>query len=309
MKKLAVYLSALLSGLFLICGCSCTSTGPEESRFEAYGLESDDIMAVYAGDYDSDGEDDAFILKGDGKMDNFTFAFPAELWYCNGAECECVSQGKQYLFNAQVQFFGETEVLILTEYGTSSRLTRFYSAEEGHPVELNLSGKGGDYEVELIGFQTEEAEENAGYLPDVTFSLLDSQYDFCEADGITCGHTWKKYYFFWDREAREFREYGGVEITDSQLLRCDDARYVFEWIEERGGVVGDIFYRDCGIVNINYSVTSDASADIKHYYVSLKLDRQGGVHYITSGEGSYSPAMLSELAVFPEVLPDCLNSK
>ena len=46
-------------------------------------------------------------------------------------------------------------------------------------------------------------------MPDVTFSLTDSQYDFAETCGITYGQIYKMYYFFWSVVEKEFREYGG----------------------------------------------------------------------------------------------------
>lgn len=332
MKRKTAYISILLSCIILSCTCACTTTDGygennvtdnlsskesflledlEESGYEKVtvnGLSFEDIIAVYSDDFDSDGSKEAFIFTGNYTTDILVSSFSAELWFYNGSECEKISDEKTYLFNAQIQYFGETEILILTEHYTSSNITRFWGVENGIPYELNISGMGGDYELESLGVSYSESAIKNKLVPDVTFSLIDSQYDSAEAGGITCGHTYKKYYFFWSSVEKEFREYGGAVISESQLLKCDGAYDIVDRIENSGGVIGDIYYRDCGIININYSKVMNSSKDVNYYCITLRLNGNK-IHFVSNGDGSFNDAMIKDIAVYPDDIPDFMKSE
>ena len=73
-------------------------------------------------------------------------------------------------------------------------------------------------------------------------------------------------------------------------------------ISEKKGVVTEIYYRDCGIVHVNYSVQS--SPDDTHYYgITLRLIDQA-VCFVSTYEGTYQDAMISEIAIFPDHIPE-----
>ena len=73
------------------------------------------------------------------------------------------------------------------------------------------------------------------------------------------------------------------------------------YISEKKGVVTEIYYRDCGIVHVNYSVQS--SPDDTHYYgITLRLIDQA-VYFVSTYEGTYQNAMISEIAIFPDQIP------
>ncbi|MBR1441139.1 MAG: hypothetical protein IJ589_07945, partial [Lachnospiraceae bacterium] len=76
-----------------------------------------------------------------------------------------------------------------------------------------------------------------------------------ESEAIYIGHTWKNYYYYYDPEAGDFREYGAADITEEDLK----AAVGFDLAEEirgEGFTVDSIIRRDNGIINVNYSLTA-----------------------------------------------------
>ena len=259
-------------------------------------------MAFYSADYDKDGSEEAFVLIGDSEEGMGGLNYFAELWFISEKECYRLEDTKPYSINNMIMRFGNSELLILTEEYASHELVNIWGVQDGKPYKDAISGHGGDFE----DFQ----------YPNV-ISLAQSCYDAGEDRGMRLGHTYKKYYFYWDEEEACFREYGGVRITEEQLLHCDGAKDILDEIKEQGNQIDDIFYRDNKIIHINYSSGDSESRSFDNATLRLK---ENEVYLLTMAGvgdslldasnqfGIFSAAMIPEIAVYPDTLPEVFSN-
>ena len=88
-------------------------------------------------------------------------------------------------------------------------------------------------------------------------SAYDSGVDYEEGkeeEALYTGHTWKNYYFFYDKKSGDFKEYVGKEISEDELEAACGFDLAAE-IREAGYQVDVVFKRENGIINVNYSKT------------------------------------------------------
>ncbi|MCI8601591.1 MAG: M56 family metallopeptidase [Oscillospiraceae bacterium] len=150
------------------------------------------------------------------------------------------------------------------------------------------------------------------------FSVFVTDWDAAEdEDGFT-GRTEKIYWLYWDEKAGAFREYGGREISRTELLALETSgtnrmgRQLLKAID-RIGTLDSIYLRGNGVVNINYSVEKDGG--LRHHNATLQLAdgelclvtfkdtiAESGVELldITDQGGVYQQAVWPEIAVLPE---------
>ena len=306
-KRLTLMICVILLLYFCMVSCDSNPSGidsqdlVEEKQLQTEHTSKeilDNAVALFSDDFDSNGKEEAFVLL-EPESNNYIGSDLgerfAELWFYDGESFEKIADETYYLPQGSIQLFGSSKVLLLEEYYTTGSFTHFWSVENGVPYEHSISGKGGDYQKE---------EQLLGTLYDKNvsvFSLLDSKYDAAESDGMLLGHTWKRYYFSWDSNHHTFIEFGGISLTEEQFSHCKNAEEVRAYISEKKGVITEIYYRDCGIVHVNYSVQS--SPDDTHYYgITLRLIDQA-VYFVSTYEGTYQNAMISEIAIFPDQIP------
>lgn len=129
--------------------------------------------------------------------------------------------------------------------------TRLWTIENGAPKELDCPA------------------EQLVWLDGGEFTGTRSAWDAIEdGDGGT-GHTQKIYWLFWDEEAGALREYAGEEITEGELLELAQkgssgensrlVRQVLDAIRAEGGVLGSIWLRGNGVINLNYRIPLDGA--------------------------------------------------
>lgn len=320
MKKTAAFLLSAFACLFLLSGCNDALDGGAQSGSET--TESADIYTTvddalpqepptdigtaltYTSDFDSDGENEDFILAGSGDIYKMTGDFAAELYYRDGGKYTRITgseYGESYVCDGMLQYFGDTKVLILSRYFTTNNVNRFFAVFDGVPVELAPTVRGGSFETMPCHTVNSSSAGYDGYTPDAAFSLLYSETDFAVEGG---GRTWKRYFFFWDDSRHEMHEYGRIAITEAQLLRCDGAVEVFGRIASEGGKIADIYYRDCGIVNVDYTVSDHEDTDEYNRYITLLVKENGSVAVTERGEGCYLAAAASDIAVYPDGVPN-----
>lgn len=143
---------------------------------------------------------------------------------------------------------------------------------------------------------------------DDTLNLLicDSAYDYT-ADGS--GHTWKKYYLYWDDG---FKEYGAIYISEEDLEKCEGAKDILSQIASKGGIVTNIMYRENGIININiemiddtYLVNENVTLKLNGNSVSLVTVNDYGEDEVqkSSYGGIYLEARYPDIASYPDSFP------
>lgn len=92
----------------------------------------------------------------------------------------------------------------------------------------------------------------------ISLSAYDAYLEYEKDDidsGIYTGHTYKNYYFYYDNQSGDFKEYVGKTISESDLLDSCGFDLASE-IRSAGYEVDEIFKRDNGIINVNYSQTT-----------------------------------------------------
>lgn len=235
-------------------------------------------------DYDGDGICEMFAIVG--KKEPEWNNISGELWFVNHMGADKIDDEKRYWCNPGTYRIQGRGFFVLEEFYETGSVTFLWSVKDDAPYQPNLSGKGNGMNVNQYG----------------EIELADSQYDAGETAGMLSGHTWKHYYFYYDGE--NFREYGGREMTRTELLKIKGAKEIVGGIEKKGNSIDTIFYRENGICNINYSKGKKGQKDYEN--VSFRMNDDLEVISDRSGElyegGTYKAALIPEIATYPEPL-------
>ena len=285
MRKITATLLALV--LLPMAGCGERSLTEAELRAMLEAEVTQEILAFEYGDYDGDGVFEAFAFVGaeeGGPPEGVCGA----LWFINakGAqELEVSQTGYWGLIN--VYAFGENKFAVMNQYATTGGYVSVWGVHKGKPRRENISGVGGGMRQ----------------MNDTSFTLWHSTYDFDVTDGVSTGHTWKNYWFYWDGKA--FHEYGGVKITEVQLRKCGGAADILDAIQAKGEGIGEIYYRGNGIINVNHSRVYDSSRGNSYTILQLSDAKLTAVE-VEDNSGFYLPALAPGIATYPE-LPEIFN--
>lgn len=175
------------------------------------------------------------------------------------------------------------------------------------------------YETDFLTYIYEVNNDEAVLISDQTglsdgtdeneIVMISSDYDeYIDADGISTGHTWKPYWFYY--KDGKIYEYGGIEMTQEDLNGFQDAAQIIS--EDTGENVWDvdsIYYRGNGIINVNFSAKdenggSDRMFEVLRLYkgenglaVKKEFDSEEMIY-----EGNYKPAVTDNVT-YPEGLP------
>jgi len=246
------------------------------------------ILAFEYGDYDYDGAYEAFAFVGEEQDPEMDEGYQGELWFVNAGGAEQLEAG-WYWGMIDVFTFGKNKFAVLNQYAVTGGCVSVWGVHAGEPRHENISGVGGGLRQ----------------INDSDFTLWHSTYDltYDTEIGHGVGHTWKDYWFFWDGKA--FHEYGGVNITETQLRKSEGAAEILEAILADGETIGDIFYRGNGIINVNHNYNVEAD-NIFHHVILQLNGTDVTVIEIEADEGIYRAALAPDIAVYPE-LPEIFN--
>jgi hypothetical protein len=111
-----------------------------------------------------------------------------------------------------------------------------------------------------------------------------------------------------------FAEYGGIDFPIEDFRKMKGGAAILDEIEDSGGTVLNILYRDNGIININYKKLLEAEEGYDWYYYKYKTYRDGDYYdasptFIEEGYGYYAPSITAELGTdlakftYPDELP------
>lgn len=153
---------------------------------------------------------------------------------------------------------------------------------------------------------------------DNTLGVLSTEFDGMYDGTRFLSRAEKYYYFFWDAEAKEFKEYGGIKITQEQFATLDGAAEILALFDKTGYKKGDIYFRKNGIINYNYT-HSDPGDDSGVYYcdsANIRYDGQScelievndwnDDELARSSYGGLYHTALSNNAVYPEAFPETI---
>ena len=269
------------------------------------------IVAEYYNDYNDDEDCEMFAFvttqeeythaecyySSESNIRFYPYGIIGEIWFVNQDGARKVGQEMNYRSVSDPFQVSSRKFLQCEEYFTTDSLTHLWGVNEaGEPYQPNISGKGNglsinNYEIEL------------------TCSSYDGAYS-ANMSFLT-GHTWKPYYFYWG--GTNFKEYGGKLISIDQVHSISGAKELLEqaYSELQNSYndvqVKEVYYRENGIININYQCRENGSdSDYHNYTVTLRYT--DGVLKIIPWEefnqlcreGLYESAFIPSIATPPE---------
>ena len=196
-----------------------------------------------------------------------------------------------YMGNNKTVCINDRWFFSIEEVFTTMAVTHLYTVIDGKIEDVSISD----------GYMTGCLEIVRPYGAGVSFSAYDNFID-------GAGHTYKQYYFRWDEKSKSFMEYGAIEISQEEFLKCDGAKELLNEIKNKGYEISNILYRSNGIININY-VINETECD----NINLKLAEDGSLVVLHDGYtgldgnngfgGVYMRAVSPDTAVYPEKFP------
>lgn len=216
-----------------------TQGGADADAFEAV-LNSLDVdpSLLQRGDFDGDGAEEAFYLGG-GYYDNYLYAgqtIYTQLWYADATGAMRLETANSENFSdIRVYDVGERSILCVEDNFATTSETHVWMVRDGQPERVHFSN----------GQQPGSIRQEDGL--DFRFT-----FDAYDAFGDGSGHTRKTYYMYWNGDG--FTEYGGMRISEEQLRAVEGASPWLDAALAAGGELGEIYYRENGIVNVNYTL-------------------------------------------------------
>ena len=216
-----------------------TQGGADADAFEAVLSSLDvDPSLLQRGDFDGDGAEEAFYLGG-GYYDNYLYAgqtIYTQLWYADATGAMRLETANSENFSdIRVYDVGERSILCVEDNFATTSETHVWMVRDGQPERVHFSN----------GQQPGSIRQEDGL--DFRFT-----FDAYDAFGDGSGHTRKTYYMYWNGDG--FTEYGGMRISEEQLRAVEGASPWLDAALAAGGELGEIYYRENGIVNVNYTL-------------------------------------------------------
>jgi len=283
MKKITVAL-LVMAMLAVFAGCGEKPLSEAELRGLLEAEITLPILDFWYDDYDGNGAFEAFAFVGEEQNPEMDEGYRGEIWFvnCDGAQQLEASPHGIYWGLIDTYRFDGRNFAAATTFAQTGGLVNIWGVYAGEPRHESISNIGGGLKQ----------------IDDKNFTLWHSAYDFDVTDGVTTGHTWKDYWFYWDGEA--FHEYGGAAVTEEQLRKCDGAAEILDAIIATGETIGDIFYRGNGIINVNHLRTYESGRS--NYHTILQLSgTEVTVVEVEGNGGFYLPALAPGIAVCPEL--------
>ncbi len=216
------------------------------------GAKPEDARYSIVYDFDGDASAEAFVFIGEA-LDEDVMSCLGDVWFVGKDSCERVQEGRNLLFYNDALFHlfpeeGSAFVVFDEAYATES-ISFVYTVKNGKPVESSISGRGAFY----------SPADTEDYC--MTVALYDGSLQYekgKEDEAMGMGHTWKRYYFYYDKAQKDFKEYVAAPITEEELTAACGFDLAGE-IRKEGYQVDGILRRENGIIHVNYSLTTEES--------------------------------------------------
>lgn len=256
--------------------------------------DEEDVALFEQDDFDGDGVEEAFAIIGE-ISDEFEDIqlVDGEIWFAGSKGWEKLRDNSGMGFEAsdRIMEMGSTDYVMFNDVYATGILTYVWYVNEGEAVETPFSGLG-----EVIDDSADEGQ----------FSIMDSKYDafFNPETSSSMGHTWKRYYFFYDESDKQIHEYAGTEIDEETAAYWCGSDIVKELIPARDQIT-DITCRGNSLVAINYEHIADGCVFYYHYIYNFAkkslVDDTGRETGKEALEGTYLKALCPEIASYPQV--------
>ena len=235
-------------------------------QLEDAGINIDDAKFSVVDDFDKDGEVEAFVYVGDGIYDDMFASYIGRIWFVTKDKAEEVLGDSPLYANINEIFklypLEDKTFIALNEAYATETVTHLFYVEKGECKESAVSRIG-------CFFASEDSDDYC-----ISVGMYDS---YCESEEgskeepMYSGHTWKPYYFYYDKESGDFKEYVGQSATEEELKKACGFDLAAE-IRNEGYSVDGIIKRDNGMIHVNYSKTETDGGRISTQYYNANYD-------------------------------------
>ena len=276
--------------------CAASVSKKDEKKLLAVFKEATGIAKPYdfcVSDYNKDGKPEAFALVGE--EDEFQ-VFTGSLYYVTEDKVTTVLTDEYfwpYRGDNRLLCFDTCDFYLIGKYYTTGDATYIFGVNKKGWYEHPFSLQG----MELT---------QIGRTKDMTVILSDYDAGKDLSSDYTSGHTWKKYYLYWNGN---FKEYGGLQISEIELLTCKGASKYVDFIKKRGYKIDSIYYRGNGLINLNYSKADKSFITYENMTLQLKGNSVKAVPVNEQSDdevgklsygGIYLPALYPKMATYPK---------
>ena len=282
MKRCRLIAALLALGL-LAAGLPALAAQDDEGALRQllYSSTGCEPVGFFYGDYDRDHEFEAFAFVG--QIDDEDWPpYYGDIWFVCADSARCLIEKSGYESLADAGVPGAGLFFVEESGGGSGSTSHIWLVQNSRPVSIDSEA--------LAGFSWDGGLE---------FSVYPDAFDNF-SDGT--GHTWKRYYYYYDPQSRDLKEYGGKALSRDQLCGLSGGADILAAIEDEGYEIADMLYRENGIVNINLRQTNEYGDTVNS---NRTLEISGGAVYDTGSDydGVYLPANTPERATYPERFP------
>lgn len=237
MSGFFLFLVLLAAPLYLGEGTEARAASPRQEIERSIVREipsKHKVRKTFYADYDRNGRPEAFVLTGPKKKKNEQAETELTLWFAY------VKNGNVVSRKLRQDVLGTSGFLKLQSVTLFRAQT--YCTTSGPEDLYRVTGN----KVTKI-FHGDLMAPWAGDSFTSVHSTYDSAYD--KSAGVTLGHTWKPYYFYYKNG--EIYEHNGKKITSSRFMRYKNAEKILKRYRKMGKV-RSIIYRSNGLIHINF---------------------------------------------------------
>ena len=237
MSGFFLFLVLLAAPLYLGEGTEARAASPKQEIERSIVREipsKHKVRKIFYADYDRNGRPEAFVLTGPKKKKNEQAETELTLWFAY------VKNGNVVSRKLRQDVLGTSGFLKLQSVTLFRAQT--YCTTSGPEDLYRVTGN----KVTKI-FHGDLMAPWAGDSFTSVHSTYDSAYD--KSAGVTLGHTWKPYYFYYKNG--KIYEHNGKKITSSRFMRYKNAEKILKRYRKMGKV-RSIIYRSNGLIHINF---------------------------------------------------------
>lgn len=237
MSGFFLFLVLLAAPLYLGEGTEARAASPRQEIERSIVREipsKHKVRKIFYADYDRNGRPEAFVLTGPKKKKNEQAETELTLWFAY------VKNGNVVSRKLRQDVLGTSGFLKLQSVTLFRAQT--YCTTSGPEDLYRVTGN----KVTKI-FHGDLMAPWAGDSFTSVHSTYDSAYD--KSAGVTLGHTWKPYYFYYKNG--KIYEHNGKKITSSRFMRYKNAEKILKRYRKMGKV-RSIIYRSNGLIHINF---------------------------------------------------------
>lgn len=248
------------------------SSGDLRTMFEA--INNEEIQSFEYGDYNKDGQHEAFVLTRIEQSYN--------LWYFHPKECEAVCENIKEVESIETDSltFPTRDYLLLQQMIDGKRYTMIYSIDNNNQVfETNISKKGYIHKTSTDEIWLQPNQE---------------QHANMNQEGM---NTYYLYYVF----DEGFREYGAIPIGTEQFLEFEGAQEVLDEVSAEYPdyeIEYSFLYRLNHYINVNITLMKDGNTEYKN--MTLIYDDYEVMRTSENlADGRMGIAYMLDIATFP----------